>query len=175
MAESWFFRYQKLLLFLIIFKELIMKKAIVIGANGQDGYFLAKSLENKSYKVTRISKNSIQPQLKINNYNAIDIINPSHVDNLVKYLKPDEIYHLAAFHHSAQDQYDETLDTFINSINIHEISLFNFLSSIAKYSSTTKLFYASSSLIFGDPPTEIQNENTPINPTNLYGITKLDF
>ena len=149
-----------------------MKRAIVIGSSGQDGYYLARSLEQKGFSVIRIDQNIIQPQSVFNDIDSFDICVPSYVDTLVKNSKPDEIYHLAAFHHSAQDNYDETLDTFKKSINIHEVSLFNFLTSTVKHSPTTRLFYAASSLVFGDPSTEIQNENTPINPTNLYGITK---
>jgi GDPmannose 4,6-dehydratase len=149
-----------------------MKKTIVIGATGQDGYYLANSLEQKGHSVIRIDKNFIQPQIELHINSSFDICEPSHVDVLVKDIQPDEIYHLAAFHHSAQDSYDETLEIFSKSINTHEVSLFNLLTSITKYSPHTKLFYAASSLIFGDPPTEVQDENTPINPTNIYGITK---
>jgi GDPmannose 4,6-dehydratase len=149
-----------------------MKKTIVIGATGQDGFYLANSLEHKGCSVVRIDKNFIQPQLDLPISSSFDMSEPSHVDALVKNIQPDEIYHLAAFHHSAQDNYDETLEIFSKSINTHEISLFNILTSIVKFSPHTKLFYAASSLIFGDPPTEVQDENTPINPTNIYGITK---
>lgn len=149
-----------------------MKKAIVIGANGQDGYYLAKSLEQKKYYVYRIDQDLIQPQSDNNINKPFNICDPKSVDILVKNIKPDEIYHLAAFHQSAQDNYDETLELFEKSINVHEVSLFNFLTSINQFSSATRLFYAASSLIFGDPSTEIQNESTPINPINLYGITK---
>lgn len=149
-----------------------MKTAIVIGSNGQDGYYLANSLEQKGYGVIRIDQNYIQPTVGFNANNPFNICDPSNVDILLSDTRPDEIYHLAAYHHSAQDNYEETLNIFNKSISTHEISLFNLLTSIVKHSPSTKLFYAASSLIFGDPPTEIQNESTPINPINLYGITK---
>ncbi|HCS39511.1 MAG TPA: hypothetical protein DIW44_08000 [Anaerolineaceae bacterium] len=149
-----------------------MKKAIVIGACGQDGYFLSNSLEKKGYTVIRVDQNNNISELKYLPHNDFNICNSSHVDRLVKKHKPNEIYHLAAFNQSAQDNYYETLSIFNQSIVVHEVSLFNFLTSIVKYSPFTKLFYAASSHIFGDPPTEVQDENTPINPISLYGITK---
>lgn len=148
-----------------------MKTAIVIGASGQDGYYLANSLEKKGYSVIRVDQNTLQSP-GFDTTLPFNICEPSQVDALINQIKPDEIYHLAAFHHSAQDKYDESLEIFERSIQVHEVSVFNFLTSIVKYSPLTRLFYAASSLIFGDPPTEIQSESTPINPNNLYGITK---
>jgi GDPmannose 4,6-dehydratase len=149
-----------------------MKKAIVIGSNGQDGYYLANFLAQKKYKVICIDKGFLLQIPESNIDLRLNISNKSHIELLISKIKPDEIYHLAAFHHSAQDNYDETIDIFTKSIEVHDISLFHILNSIVKFSPQTKLFYAASSLIFGNPPTEVQNESTPINPNNLYGITK---
>lgn len=149
-----------------------MKKAVVIGSNGQDGYYLSRSLEKDGYKVTRIDQGSIYPADFYHSNEQFDISRSDHTDALLKYLQPDEIYHLAAFHQSAQDDYVESLDTLKKSISVHEITLFNLLSAITKYSPKTRVFYAASSLIFGVPDSEIQTEETPINPITLYGITK---
>lgn len=149
-----------------------MKNAVVIGSSGQDGYYLARSLEHDGFKVTRIDQGSIIPADFFNSSEAFDLGLPEHADLLIKNLQPDEIYHLAAFHQSAQEDYVESLDTLQRSILVHEVTLFNILSAITKYSSKTRVFYAASSLIFGEPETEIQTEETPINPVTLYGITK---
>lgn len=149
-----------------------MKKAVVIGSSGQDGYYLSASLEKKGQQVIRIDQGLITPSDFYISTEPFDICLPEHVDALIKSVQPDEIYHLAAFHHSAQDDYVESLEILEKSILINEISLFNLLSSIARFSPKTRVFYAASSLIFGEPETEIQNENTPINPVTLYGITK---
>jgi len=149
-----------------------MKKAVVIGSDGQDGYYLANLLEQRKYDVTRIDKEFYFQNSKSNTSFRLNICKKEHIELFIKKIKPDEIYHLAAFHQSAQDDYDETIDIFTKSLEVHDISLFHILNSIVKFSPLTKLFYAASSLIFGDPPTDIQNENTPINPNNLYGITK---
>jgi GDPmannose 4,6-dehydratase len=149
-----------------------MKKAVVIGANGQDGYYLSASLEQKGYQVIRIDQGLFFPSDILPSTEPFDICSPEHADALIKKLQPDEIYHLAAFHHSAQDDYIESLDILKKSILVNEISLFNFLRSITNFYPKTRIFYAVSSLIFGEPDAEIQNEETPINPVTLYGITK---
>jgi GDPmannose 4,6-dehydratase len=149
-----------------------MKSAVVIGANGQDGYYLSSSLEKEGCQVIRIDQGLIQPSEFYTSNEPFDICQPDHTDALIKALQPDEIYHLAAFHQSAQDDYVESLDILEKSIQVNEVSLFNLLNSITKFSPKTRLFYAASSLIFGEPDSEIQTENTPINPVTLYGITK---
>lgn len=149
-----------------------MKTAIVIGSNGQDGYYLSRSLEQEGCRVMRVDQGQISPALNYHSDDPFDICRPEHIDALIKTLLPDEVYHLAAFHQSAQDDYVESLDILEKSIQVNEVSLFNLLSSITKFSPKTRLFYAASSLIFGEPDTEIQTEDTPINPLTLYGITK---
>jgi GDPmannose 4,6-dehydratase len=51
-------------------------------------------------------------------------------------------------------------------------SLLNFLDAIRQHSRGTRLFYAASSRIFGDPPSSPQTEATPIAPNCPYGISK---
>jgi GDPmannose 4,6-dehydratase len=149
-----------------------MKSAVVIGSSGQDGYYLARSLEQDGYKVTRIDQGLIDPAGFYNSSEPFDISRPDHADALLKNLQPDEIYHLAAFHQSAQEDYVESLETLEKSILVHEVTLFNLLNSTTKFCPKTRVFYAASSLIFGEPESEIQTEKTLINPVTLYGITK---
>ncbi|MBA4385006.1 MAG: hypothetical protein C0410_09740 [Anaerolinea sp.] len=149
-----------------------MKSAVVIGSSGQDGYYLARSLEQDEFIVTRVDQGIINPADFYKSNEPFDISRLDHADMLIKNLQPDEIYHLAAFHQSAQDDYIESLETLQKSIQVHEVTLFNILSSITKFSPKTRVFYAASSLIFGEPQSEIQTEETPINPVTLYGITK---
>ena len=57
-------------------------------------------------------------------------------------------------------------------MDVHVTGLLHFLQAIKERSSQCRLFYAASSLIFGDAPGEAQDEQTPLNPTCVYGITK---
>ena len=102
----------------------------------------------------------------------IDICQANQVNELVQGLKPDEIYHLAAFHHSSQDDFSDSAAVLESSYQVHVLSLFTFLEAVRVYSPGTKLFYAASSHIFGHPASTPQDELTPINPISLYGITK---
>ena len=67
-------------------------KALIVGINGQDGYYLKKLLESKKYIVLGISR---QPDLK-NNIISCNYEDIESIKNLLESEKPDEIYNLAA-------------------------------------------------------------------------------
>jgi GDPmannose 4,6-dehydratase len=61
---------------------------------------------------------------------------------------------------------------FQKSVDINLKSLINFLEGCRKYSPKSKIFYAASSHIFGSSPVSPQDENTPLKPDCIYGISK---
>ncbi|WP_066346479.1 GDP-mannose 4,6-dehydratase [Aliarcobacter cryaerophilus] len=139
----------------------MLKKALIIGASGQDGQLLKNLLEKKKYKIIGLDSKS-----------KIQITSFEDIANLIKENIFDEIYYLAAFHHSSEDEKPDDLFLFKKSYEVNFFGLINVLEAIKIYSKTTKLFYAASSHIFGNPNEKIQTEETPINPTNIYGISK---
>jgi GDPmannose 4,6-dehydratase len=50
--------------------------------------------------------------------------------------------------------------------------LVHFLEAIRRFSPATRLFYAASSHVFGSPRVPLQDEDTPLAPANVYGVTK---
>ncbi|MBU0580430.1 MAG: GDP-mannose 4,6-dehydratase [Candidatus Margulisbacteria bacterium] len=146
-------------------------KALIVGHQGQDGTLLYDYLEKKGYQIFGIDKNSNKSTHQ--GFPArTDICNPQEVSEIIKKFQPDEVYHLAALHHSSEDQISEDLDLFQKSYQINVGTLLNFLAAIKESSPKTRLFFAASSHIFGSVKTSLQDENTPINPSNLYGTTK---
>ncbi|HAT35658.1 MAG TPA: GDP-mannose 4,6 dehydratase [Rhodospirillaceae bacterium] len=49
----------------------------------------------------------------------------------------------------------------------------NFLDAVSEKSPNSRLFYAASSHVFGNPEIAPQTEQTPFLPVNIYGITKV--
>lgn len=148
-----------------------MKKATIVGANGQDGRFLYDLLSKKGYQLFGIVKN-FRANTNSEWIKPIDISNVQNVFDCIREIQPDEIYYLGAVHNSSEDVLNKNIDLFKKSYNVHVSSLINFLEGIKEFSKKTKLFYAASSHIFGDAEKEPQDENTPVNPKNIYGITK---
>jgi len=148
------------------------KKAIIIGAKGQDGTLLGGFLLNKGYHVIGVGVDFIHSSEQ-RVLNKVDILKENEVNDMISSIKPDEIYYLAAYHHSSQDKEVETRDLIDKSYKINIQGLVNFLEAIRRHSVKTRLFYASSSLIFGNTAQNPQTEETPLNPVCIYGISKV--
>lgn len=137
-----------------------MRQALIVGARGQDGRLLQAQLAAEGSAVTALGRGD----LLLDDSSAVQALVAS---------RPEEIYYLAAHHHSSQDAIDSGgLDLYRRSAEVHVAGLVSFLDAIRTSSPGTRLFYAGSSLVFGEPSTEVQNESTPLDPRCVYGITK---
>jgi GDPmannose 4,6-dehydratase len=150
-----------------------VKTSLVIGASGQDGTFLTELLTRRGDKVVAVDQDKIW-SAPAGNWDAVDILKPEQVQALLKKTQPAECYYLPAFHHSAEDASLFSGDPllFEKSYAIHVRGLIHFLHAIAQVAKGTRLFYAASSHVFGSPVRQPQDESTPLDPDNVYGITK---
>ena len=149
-----------------------MPKAIVIGCNGQDGTLLCALLHQKGYTVYGIDhapNDGTQPFVR---FSVLDVRDSDRLNELIADVGPDEIYYLAAYHHSAE-QPRRPKETVGLSLAVNTHGLNNVLAAIADSpASKPRIFYAASSLVFGEPQAEVQDENTPMAPLCAYGISK---
>ncbi len=136
-------------------------KALILGHRGQDGTLLAEHLMRAGHEVVGVSRDG-----------PIDICDARAVADFVGAERPDHVYHLAAFHHAAEEAPGGSGALFVRSYETHVLSLVHFLEAIRAVSPSTRLFYAASSLIFGRPEAPVQDERSPIAPDSVYGITK---
>jgi len=151
-----------------------MKRAIIVGSRGQDGRLLYERLVNNSLAVLGIGRGGVESSEPFD-LPEVDICERDNVLDTVKIWQPDEIYYLPAFHHSSQDTLSsDPVNFFEKSYAVHVKGLLHFLEAIRLTSFSTKLFYAASSLVFGEASEGLQNENTPMNPRCVYGITKVN-
>ena len=149
-----------------------MSRALIIGVNGQDGRILYERLRDDGCTVLGIARGSVRSTGACD-CAGIDITDTRQVRTLVANWRPEQIYYLAACHHSSQDRIgDDAITLFEQSHAVHVRGLVHFLEAIRDASPKTRLFYAASSLVFGEAATEVQDEQTPMNPRCTYGITK---
>ena len=120
--------------------------AIIFGANGQDGYYLANLLQEQGYTVIGISR-SFQSE-------GSDIIDYASVARLIKETLPQYVFHLAAnstTRHDAMFENHETIST----------GTLNILEAVKNFSPATKVFISGSGLQF------VNNEQ-PIKETDVF-------
>jgi GDPmannose 4,6-dehydratase len=148
------------------------RSALIVGAAGQDGRLLSEQLSERGYRWLGLDRTLVQAR-GVGWEEPVDITVGAEVDRLVTSVQPDEIYHLAAFHSSAEESTAPGIaDSFARSLAVNVQSLVNFLDAMRRSSPASRLFYAASSHVFGIPDQEPQDENTPMRPQSIYGISK---
>lgn len=158
-----------------------MKKALITGVYGQDGSFLAELLLQKGYHVlgvTRdnLSENSCRIKEELNSKGVylstkqVDILDYYAVGDLISEYKPDECYHLAASHFSAEDASSDS-ESAIFSNNIKATA--NILENCYKNSPHTHVVSAGSCLMFDGMDSNRQSLNDQFNSISYYGIAKI--
>ncbi|MEM3192198.1 MAG: GDP-mannose 4,6-dehydratase [Candidatus Parvarchaeota archaeon] len=156
-----------------------MKKAIITGITGQDGFFLTKLLHEKGYEIHGvIRRNSsmsrgnlallpeeIQREVIIH-YG--DLTDANFFAKLLSKEKPDELYHLAA-----QSFVGYSFENPSSTYDVNISGTLNVANAVKDYSPGTRMYFAASSEMFGQPETVPQNEETPFKPRSPYAVSKL--
>ncbi len=153
------------------------KKVLILGVTGQDGSFMAKLLLDKKYLVYGFIRKSATGNTKnisdlIKNKNFIkchgDLLDINSLTNVIKKIKPDEIYNFAD-----QDHVRWSFEIPSYSFSVTGTSVINILEIIKNYSSRSKYFQPLSSNMFGDSKNKKQDENEPMSPLSIYALGKV--
>jgi GDPmannose 4,6-dehydratase len=149
------------------------RRALITGAAGQDGTYLAGFLLSKEYEVFGIDAPGRAPRSALTRFTEFDIRNADRLAEYIKDLRPDECYHLAAFHRSSSARTDgQAAEDEIASIQTNLLSVQTVLSTLHAIQPDCRVFLAGSCHVFGDAVEIPQTEQTPFAPANIYGITK---
>ncbi len=151
-----------------------MTKALIIGSEGQDGTLLKDLLLSKNYEVWGLGKNKNESLNLLAGYISFDLANDDFLllENFIRKEKPDEIYYLAAFHHSSEEDNINNIGFIERSIKVNQIGFIKVLEICRVYHLSVKIIYTSSSLIFSGTESTIQNEKTSTEPRCIYSVTK---
>jgi GDPmannose 4,6-dehydratase len=154
-----------------------MKKALITGIRGQDGAYLADLLIKKGYKVYGADRRSGDSSLwrlrelgidaKIEHI-YMDLLEFTNIMDVIKKIKPDEVYNLAAQSFVQVSFEQPELTSMIDGIGVLKI-----LEAIRHFSPKTKFYQASTSEMFGKVQEVPQTEKTPFYPRSPYGVAKL--
>ncbi|HSY13087.1 MAG TPA: GDP-mannose 4,6-dehydratase [Verrucomicrobiae bacterium] len=149
-----------------------MKKALITGLSGQDGSYLAEYLVELGYSVYGLVRRESATMRWLQKvHDKVEILYGDMRDQValeVAFAKasPDEVYNLAGqvFVPTSWHLPAETFD-----INVGGLA--RMLNIVERLKPDTRVYQASSSEMYGNL-NGLRNEDTPLNPTSPYGVSK---
>jgi GDPmannose 4,6-dehydratase len=159
------------------------KTALVTGITGQDGSYLTELLLAKGYTVHGIVRHASSVLANTSRLDAVyqdpheagrrlflhkgDMTDAGMLVNLIRDVRPDEIYNLAA-----QSHVRVSFDLPEYTANVTALGVIRLLEAVRASGIDTRIYQASTSEMFGlaAPP---QDETTPFHPRSPYGVAKV--
>jgi GDPmannose 4,6-dehydratase len=157
------------------------KVAFITGVTGQDGSYLAELLLSKGYEVHGLIRRSStfntsridhiyqdphEPNPKLFLHFG-DLIDGVGLTNLIREIKPDEVYNLGAQSHV---QVSFTMPQYTGQVDA--VGAVGLLEAIRSAEIDTRFYQASTSELFGSTPPP-QNEESVFKPRSPYAAAKL--
>jgi GDPmannose 4,6-dehydratase len=157
------------------------KRVLVTGITGQDGSYLAELLLNKGYEVYGMVRRSSsfntgridhiyqdphEADVRLRLVYG-DLADGSSLDQLVKTIRPDEIYNLGA-----QSHVRVSFDIPEYTSEITGLGCIRLLEAIREMELDCRFFQASSSEMYGKAVESPQTETTPFHPRSPYACAK---
>ena len=161
-----------------------MKVAFITGITGQDGAYLSEFLLKKGYEVHGMKRrsslfntdriNHLYQDPHIDNRNFFlhygDMTDSTNITRLIKQIKPDEIYNLAAMSHVAVSF--EIPEYTANADGLGTLRILDAVRLLGLEKST-KIYQASTSELYGKVTETPQTETTPFHPNSPYAVAKM--
>ncbi len=158
------------------------RSALITGITGQDGSYLAEFLLEKGYKVYGIVRRSSsfntgrldgiyhEPQDLSRRLELVygDLNDASSINHILRTVRPDEIYNLAA-----QSHVKVSFEIPEYTAEVTAIGPLRILEAIVDSGIRTRFYQASSSELYGRTTRVPQNEKTPFQPVSPYAVSKL--
>lgn len=157
------------------------KKALITGLTGQDGSYLAELLLKKGYEVHGVVRRAstfnrvniehifYSEGLREHNLHYGDMSDINSLIGIIRHVKPDEIYNLAA-----QSHVKVSFEIPYYTAQSDAIGVLSLLEAVRLLDLKPKIYQASTSELYsGDKKDAPQNEHTPFKPRSPYGVAKL--
>jgi GDPmannose 4,6-dehydratase len=152
-----------------------VKRALITGITGQDGSYLAEFLLAKGYEVFGMVRRAstenferIEPFRDRIRLVQADLLDPMSLITLLKDIRPQELYNLAAQSFVPTSWAQPVLTAEFDAIGVTRI-----LEAIRLVDKTIRFYQASSSEMFGKVREVPQTELTPFHPRSPYGVAKV--
>ncbi len=148
-------------------------KLLITGGLGFVGSHLVDSLVKKNHKIkiltkTLLKKKNIKKSAKKIQIEKIDLINFQQLGRIIEKFKPDVIIHLAG-----NASHAKSFENPLKDIDSNAKTTLFMLEKIRKLGTPCKFILGSTFIVIGKPKKLPVNENTPCNPTTVYGTNRL--
>ena len=151
------------------------RRALITGLTGQDGSYLAELLLEKGYEVYGMVRRSstlnferiahIQDEIQVVQG---DLLDEGSLSELLKEVKPDEVYNLAAQSFVQTSWQQAVLTGETTALGVTRL-----LNAVKNTDPEIRFYQASSSEMFGKVQEVPQKETTPFYPRSPYGVAKV--
>ncbi|MES1207905.1 MAG: GDP-mannose 4,6-dehydratase [Pseudomonadota bacterium] len=131
--------------------------ALIFGANGQDGHYLAAALRARGVEVVGVSR--------AGPWRHGSVADRSQVEALLQSLKPDQIFHLAARSTTRHDALFENHETIATGT-------LNILETARQVCPSSRIFIAGSAVQFRNLGEPI-DESTPFEASSAYAVARI--
>ena len=148
-------------------------KLLITGGLGFVGSHLVDSLVKKNHKIkiltkTLSKKKNIKKSGKKIQIEKIDLTNFRQLGKIIEKFKPDVIIHLAG-----NASHSKSFENPLKDIDSNAKTTLFMLEKIRKLNTPCKFILGSTFIVIGRPKKLPVNENTPCNPTTIYGTNRL--
>ena len=152
-----------------------MRRALITGVAGQDGWYLSRLLASRGYEVVGCGRPGTLLGRRGDELRALGV-RIVELDLLDRYatlrgvaeVAPDEIYNLAG-HSFVPQSWDDPA----SAIRITSWPVIHLLDAIREVRPEARFYQSSSSEIFGLTTASPQDEATPVAPANPYAAAKV--
>jgi GDPmannose 4,6-dehydratase len=151
------------------------KTALITGITGQDGSYLAELLLDQGYRVvgmTRRTSTDVHERIAhlVDEIEFVsgDLLDQSSITSIVRDVKPDEVYNLAAQSFVPTSWQQPVLTGEFTALGVTRV-----LEAIRTTDPSIRFYQASSSEMFGKVVETPQRESTPFYPRSPYGVAKV--
>lgn len=152
-----------------------MRRALVTGASGQDGYYLMRQLRGQGWTVHGLSRDgtrstlpNAEPPMQMH---AGDVRDHATVARLLNEVEPEVVYNLAGISSVAQSWERPVATAEVNAVAVVNL-LDQSLKLQERLGRQVRFVQASSAEIFGQAKESPQTELTPLAPISPYGVAK---
>ena len=151
------------------------KKALITGVTGQDGSYLAELLLQEGYEVYgMVRRSSTETFERINHIKdrirlrQADLLDQLSLVELLKEIRPTEIYNLAAMSFVPTSWTQPVLTGEFTAMGVTRV-----LEAVRHICPEARFYQASSSEMYGKVRETPQSELTPFYPRSPYGVAKV--